>query len=451
VQVREKQVKTLSAFPSVPTVHAPTSRARLRVQLWSYNYAPEPTGIGPLSTVWAHALRDRGHQVEVVAAHPHYPEPIWGRPWAPRREMRDGIPVLRLPLWAGRGSTKARVRQELTFVAALSAASPMLGRPDVIVAVSPSFPALSVAMASARARGIPWVMWLQDILPDGATATGLIDDGMLLRACRRFEQAAYRSAARVVVISDSFCDNLRSKGVPDERLARIYNPASQPVQATHRGMRDVDPNLVLTMGNVGHTQNLTTVVRAFESSEELRRRGARFVIAGDGVAGDDVRAAITTDRVEVTGVLDNETLAGYLRRASVALVSQSYDGLDFNVPSKLMNFMGFGLPTVAAVRRESEVARLVERAEGGWVADGSPGAQLADVLAAALRDPVELNRRGLFAQRFAEQNFTPEWSAAQFEDVLHDVLGRRQTVDRDLHISSMGGRVEAIAASEAGV
>ena len=39
----------------------------MRIQLWSYNHDPEPTGIGIVSTVWARGLRDRGHQVEVVA------------------------------------------------------------------------------------------------------------------------------------------------------------------------------------------------------------------------------------------------------------------------------------------------------------------------------------------------------------------------------------------------
>lgn len=50
----------------------------MMIQLWSYNYAPEPTGVGPVSTTSARAMRDRGHEVHVVAAHPHYPSPEWG-------------------------------------------------------------------------------------------------------------------------------------------------------------------------------------------------------------------------------------------------------------------------------------------------------------------------------------------------------------------------------------
>ena len=60
------------------------------IQLWSYNFDPEPTGIGIVSTVWARGLRDRGHRLSVVAAHPHYPEPVWGnRPAAAERVARS--------------------------------------------------------------------------------------------------------------------------------------------------------------------------------------------------------------------------------------------------------------------------------------------------------------------------------------------------------------------------
>ncbi len=186
----------------------------MRVQLWSSNYDPEPQGIAPLSGILARELAALGHDVRVVAAHPHYPEPAWDSVRWPYRETRDQIDVLRLPLWIGRGSGFARVRQDLSFTAWHAAVSPFLGRPDVILAVSPSFPALGVAMASAKARRIPWVMWLQDIVTDGAATTGeLRPDSRVLKAARRFECASYRSAAKVIAISEAFRANLVRKGI----------------------------------------------------------------------------------------------------------------------------------------------------------------------------------------------------------------------------------------------
>lgn len=402
------------------------SEARpLRVQLWSYNYDPEPSGIAPLSTVWAQAMMARGHAVEVVAAHPHYPEPRWGRALKPYREHRDGVPVLRLPLWAGRGSGLQRLRQEASFAAALSAAAPWLRTPDVIVAVSPSFPALVPAMANARLRRVPWVLWLQDILPDGATRTGILDEGKVAALARRLERAAYRSAKHIVVISESFEHNLHEKGVDPSKLTRIYNPASRPILESPRHDAGIDPATVMSMGNIGYTQNLVEVVRAFERSSELDRLGARMVLAGDGEFGAAVRAEIRSERVRVTGMLGSAALERELQRATVAVVSQRYDGIDFNVPSKLMNFMGYGIPVVASVRAESEVARIVERSGAGWVTDSSDPAQLASKLAEVLRDRRARREKGEAGLRFAREHFTPERLTSRFTQTLAAAVAGR--------------------------
>jgi colanic acid biosynthesis glycosyl transferase WcaI len=207
-----------------------TDRSQLRVQLWSYNYEPEPAGIGPVSAAAAKALRERGHQVDVVAAHPHYPAPAWGRRLRPYRERRDGVHVLRLPIWVGRDTSVARLRQEILFATTQVLASPLLPAADVIVAVSPSFPALLPAVISSTLRRTPLVLWIQDILPDGAVSTGIIrESSRVLGAARAFESAAYRRAERIAVISDTFRRNLLDKGVPPGKVTRIYNPATRRV------------------------------------------------------------------------------------------------------------------------------------------------------------------------------------------------------------------------------
>ena len=390
----------------------------MRIQLWSYNYDPEPSGIAPLSGVWARAMQARGHEIEVVAAHPHYPEPVWGRRLRPYHECRGGVRVLRLPLWVGRGSALQRMRQEASFTTALSLAAPRLRTPDIVVAVSPSFPALIPAMANARARRIPWVLWLQDILPDGATMTGILNEGRVVQLARGLERRAYASASRIVVISESFKENLRAKGVDEHKVVRSYNPASRPILHAMRSSDRIEPATVLTMGNIGHSQNLVNVVRSFEESATLRSAGARLVLAGDGEAGHAVRAAIRTDRVKVTGMLGTEPLERELQRAAVAVVSQGYDGIDFNVPSKLMNFMAYGIPTVASVRAGSEVSRIIQESGGGWVTDSADTGQLAAKLGLVLGDPAALRQHGQAALAFARENFSPEHAAARFEHAL---------------------------------
>jgi colanic acid biosynthesis glycosyl transferase WcaI len=399
----------------------------LNIQLWSYNYDPEPTGIGPVSRAWAEGLRDRGHHVEVVAAHPHYPEPVWGSKRLPYRETRNGISVLRLPLWIGRETALERYRQEFSFTSAQFAALPVLRRPDILVSASPSFPALLPAIINARLRRIPWILWLHDILPDGAASSGLVDEGsMVIRASRRLESAAYRQADRIVVLSKAFTENLVRKNVPEDKIQLIYDPATRVPQFEPSFDVSAEPARLLSMGNIGYSQGLTPLVAAFERSEALVDTPVQFVITGNGMAAEDTRAEIGSDRVEMLGVVDDERLEEELQAATIAFVSQRHEGAEFNIPSKIMNFMAYGLPILAAVNPSGEVARIVEGADAGWVVDSSDPDSFPRKLAEILRAPAEITARGRAAYQYAQRHFTQTGFAERFDETLTEVVERHR-------------------------
>lgn len=394
----------------------------LHIQLWSYNYEPEPTGIAPVSAAWARGMRDLGHTVEVVAAHPHYPEPRWGRRLKPYREVRDGIALLRLPLWIGRDTALERYRQELSFMASQTLAIPFLSKPDVIVVVSPSFPALLPAIMATKARAIPWMLWLHDILPDGATASGLVDEKSAIhRLSRKLENAAYGSADRVIVLSRAFTDNLVAKGVPADKIELIYDPATRVPSEVPRSESPNGGTRLLSMGNIGFSQGLAGLIGGFEAATELNR-DAKIVITGDGMAAPDTRAELKTGRVEMVGLVSDEQLEQELKQADIALVTQRHTGSEFNIPSKIMNFMAYGLPVLAAVNPGGEVARIVEDSGAGWVVDSSEPAEFPRRIAEITADPGDIARRGEVALAYAQDHFTQDGFARRFERSLLSVL-----------------------------
>jgi colanic acid biosynthesis glycosyl transferase WcaI len=367
----------------------------------------------------------RGHRVEVIAAHPHYPEPRWGSRRRPYRETRDGIRVLRLPLAIGRSTPRQRIFQEVSYLASEMAASPFVSTPDVAVVVTPSFPGLLPAMINARLRRIPWVMWLQDILPQGAVATGQVEGGPLLKAATRFELAAYRSAAHIVVISETFKENLAGKGVPDAKMTVVYNSATRLVEDTPLAVPPAEHPEVLWMGNIGRSQGLVPVVEAFQAETTAQASGARLVLAGAGVELDNVRAVMRDESVEYRGLLFGADLTAAMATASLGAVTQAYAGAEFNVPSKLMNYFAAGLPVVASVSEGSEVARLIERSGGGWVTTNEDPGNFARLAIEALADPAELARRAEAGLHFARRFLTPAQSARQFEPILDTIVRHR--------------------------
>src|SRR5690348_6316217 len=99
---------------------AATSARKLRVVVLGLNYAPETTGIAPYTTGFARYLATEGHDVTVVAGHPHYPEwkihPGYEQPRRP--EDDQGVRLLRVPHPVPRNpSGLSRVWMEIVFSA----------------------------------------------------------------------------------------------------------------------------------------------------------------------------------------------------------------------------------------------------------------------------------------------------------------------------------------------
>jgi colanic acid biosynthesis glycosyl transferase WcaI len=394
--------------------------SRMRVQIWSQNYDPEPQGVAPITTTVAKGLSTLGVDVTVIAAHPHYPNPDWGSRIRPYRERRDGIPVLRLPIWPGRDSGFQRIRQDLSSAAISNLVAPFLPPADALIAVSPSLPGLSAPMLYSKLRRVPWILWLQDIVTDGAATTGeLSEHHPALQAARAFEGRAYSSADRIIAISRAFESRLLEQDVPAKKIDLVYNPMTRSPSSTpgaKRARRGVPR--VLAMGNIGRTQGLEAIVDAFQSNEELAVLDAELVITGSGVAAAAVRARIESSRISMPGVVDSETLNRLLANAHLGLVSHKAGLQEFNLPSKLMNYMAFGIPVVAAVDAGSETARIVRDSGAGWVTDPGRPEEFADRTARALNDPQGLERASKAGIDFAVEHFEADNVSRLIREIL---------------------------------
>src|SRR5207247_904028 len=133
--------------------------------------------------LFAKELARRGHQVEVLTGFPNYPGgqvyPGYRvRLW--QREVMDGIPVIRVPLYPSHDrSAGRRAFNYLSF--ALSAATigvALIRKPDLVYAYhAPATIGLPAAVIKAIWK-TPVVCNLHDLWPDSAAATGMMPGGI---------------------------------------------------------------------------------------------------------------------------------------------------------------------------------------------------------------------------------------------------------------------------------
>ncbi|HEX5689820.1 MAG TPA: glycosyltransferase family 4 protein, partial [Roseiflexaceae bacterium] len=201
----------------------------MRILLLIIQYPPDVNTSGRLMAHVAEGLRERGHEVTVVAAFPHYEKfEIWPeyRGKLFQRGTHNGVDVLRL--WVYASGTKQRMLHRLASYLSfngLAAVAGLLSRKqfDVVLCPNGSFFTGIAGSIVAWPRGIPVVYNVQDLYPDVPVRAGQLRNRHAIAALERMERWMYRAAAHITVIAPSFRENLLGKGVPADKISVISN------------------------------------------------------------------------------------------------------------------------------------------------------------------------------------------------------------------------------------
>ena len=333
------------------------------------NYAPEIIGVGRYAGEIGAYFAARGHQVEVIAAPPHYPswrvEPPF-RAGAYAWERREGVDVLRCPIYAtGKARGLARILAPVSF--ALSSAPAVAWRilrtrPDVVFCTEPTLLSAPVALVFAKLVGARTVLHVQDLEFDAAFAVGHVKAGLVRRMAQLFERHTRRGFGRVVTISNRMRDKLVAKGVPADRVCVVRNwtdtSAIRPLQGANafRGELGLseDEFVALYAGQIGAKQALHQVFAAAEAMVDHPR--LRFVIAGDGPLKAELVARYGhLPNVRFLPLQPEERLCELLNLADLHVLPQDANAADLVLPSKLAGMLASGRPVLATAATGTEL------------------------------------------------------------------------------------------------
>ena len=118
-------------------------------------------------------------------------------------------------------------------------------------------------------------------------------------------------------------------------------------------------------GNIGHAQDLETLIRAAGALEDLDRLAV--VLIGFGARhAHHVRlaASLGADRVSFLDYQPRELLSQSLSSADIHFVGLARGLAGYVVPSRLYGILAAGRPVLAGADEDSETARLVRQVSG---------------------------------------------------------------------------------------
>ncbi len=388
----------------------------MRILLFNQYFWPENFRINELAL----SLKAHGHDVEVLTGKPNYPEgKVYNgyKSWGSLHEIWQGISVFRIPIIPrGEKSSIKLALNYLSFIVAGLIFAPWLLRKrqyDVIFVYAPS-PIFQVIPASFLGwlKRVPVILWVQDLWPQSAQATGHVKNSFLLKCLEKLVSFSYAHTDLLLVQSKAFIE-------PVARLAPAIPVCYYPNSVDHSfyspQKRDV-PEIntlkngfsVMFAGNIGAAQSMETVVGA--AQRLLDYPEIKIVILGNGSRRDWLAAQIEQKKLNnlhLEGVFPVGDMPVLMRQASVLLVTLANQPIfELTIPSKIQAYLAVGKPIIACLNGEG--AQIIKDANAGLAVNAEDSEALANAIiqlyqtSSAELEQMGANGRAYFKQHFDE-------------------------------------------------
>ncbi len=404
-------------------------------------FAPEKAASSYLGENRNKAFIDAGY--EIVA---HVPTPCRGISAEVRAEYRkkeyrheqmyDGMMIVhRFPMYAeGRNPLLRALRYSLCWMIQFWKGLLTEDVDCIYLASTPPIQGMLGAFLK-KFRKVPFVYNLQDIFPDSLAGTGLARKGGLLwKIGRQIEDFTYRHADRIIVISEDFKKNIMEKGVPEDKIAVVYNwvdqnavvdvPRSENKLIGRYGL-DPEKFYIEYSGNIGLTQNMDLLL---EVMKELRTShpGIGLILIGEGAYRKNVEAMVRReglDNVTMLPFQDYADISHVFSLGDVGLVI-SKPGVGANsVPSKTWSIMSASRPVLASFD-ENELKHILTGNECGVFTAAGDRKAFRDAVVRLYEHPELCRKYGANGRRFIMENLTKEAGTRKYVDVIKSVTGQ---------------------------
>jgi colanic acid biosynthesis glycosyl transferase WcaI len=399
-------------------------------------FSPEPVVSARTSTDLAQELAACGHRVRVISAFPNRPA---GRLYKGfRRRLckldhsADGYDILRVfCFFSSQSSLLSRFLENISFGVASALAVLFLEKPDVIYANTWPIFAQGMLVVVSKLRQIPLVLSIQDLYPESLFVQnrGLPKASRFYKLLRWSDIQIARHCAGLIVISEQFkktyiCD----RGVPEHKITIVPNWVDELRKVAYSTGEDIrkqheipgDAFLLVYGGNIGTAAGVEQILDAFQYL--ILQENIYLLIAGSGsslpVCVEKIQKH-KLEHVKIHSPWNLEDTFSVLDAADVCILPTQGEQALASVPSKLLTYMIAARPVLAIASPKSETARIIMRADSGWVlSECDPAALAAHIHVVSRLSSRDLRRHGQAGQSYVTAHFSKTRNLPKVVDLL---------------------------------
>ena len=381
----------------------------MHILVFTDNFYPERNA--PAARCYDHARRwvKAGHEVTVITGAPNAPrgEVFAGyRNKLYQREVINGVNVVRV--WTFITANEGwflRSLDYLSYFLAAFIASFSVRRVDIILGTTPHLLTPLTAMLSSFFRRVPWVMELRDIWPASLAAVGFQKFRPLIGALRLLERLLYKSADRIIYVSQGFESYLENLDVKKEKLVFVPNGVDLDLFAEPSEQRRSfsGERIVGYFGTIGLSHGLDVVLAAAQSAN--LQANTRFILCGDGAERSQIKKVKETQKISNIDILESvprSEMPALMAQCDALLVHlRPHPVFDMVIPSKLFDAAAMGKPVLAGL--SGVAADLVQDNDFGVVFQQDNALALVDACNSILSDESRMRRLGQNGREFAQK------------------------------------------------
>lgn len=367
-------------------------------------------------------FRDNGHQVTVVCQREkRFILPDGKQPTGIGEEA--GIPVLRVhtgnitktnPIEKGISMLRIGYQFKRAIKKYLKGM-----QYDLILYTSPPVTiASTIKFVKKKYHAITYLM-LKDIFPQNALDLGLLKkSGWKAIALKYFsynEKQLYlnsdcigcMSSANAVylLVHNSYLLNHRIEICPN-----TINPKEALVtdKASLREQFELPQDKIIFIcgGNFGKPQGVDFILRILEANKE--RTDRYFVICGAGTDFDMIRTYSMNNNtnLKVLDYLEQEAFGSLLSACDVGLLFLDHRFTIPNYPSRLLDYMNYGLPVFAATDRATDIRLTIYGGDFGWWCESNDVSEYLCMMDEICSKLEEIPEKAENSRRYLEEHYT---------------------------------------------
>lgn len=400
----------------------------MRILIITYFFPPDRAVGGQRAMKVVDALREAGHDVEVIAAgndggndsdHIRRVRPLpsirdlfgmirrAGRTAAapgangsentvvgPVHANRAKDSVARWKRWIFSAIWLPDDRQGFIWPAVRTAVALPGGRPDLVYTTAPPFSVHLAGLLTKALTGTPWIAEFRDPWTTNPWKPAFVRSSLSDWAERRLERLCLGQADLVVAVSDGITQDLAAAGA-NPRLLTVRNGIERLAAGEAKPARD--PFCIVYVGSFYHTRDpfpfLEAVGRVVED-RRLRpeRLTVRLIGTTDVFGGRSIPAFIAErglDRfVRLEGWMEREACLAEVATADALLLLAMEQPTQ--VPNKVYEYLGTRRPILAIADAGGETARMLHRSGGHEVVTAND----PDLIEDAVRRLIDRDDRG---------------------------------------------------------